>query len=63
MKKIRHSRLPITLESTDRLTFEFCKAIIMDFERYGLDKWIDEYGNWFDASKPNLNQLKLFNDK
>ena len=27
MKKIRHSRLPITLESSDRLTPDMLKAI------------------------------------
>ena len=60
MKIIRHSRLPITLESSDRLTFDFLKAITLGFERYGWDKLIDENGNWFEPNKPNKNQMELF---
>ena len=60
MKKIRHSRLPITLESSDKLTFDFLKAITLDLERYSWDRWIDEYGNWFEPNKPDPNQLELF---
>jgi hypothetical protein len=26
----------------------------------GWDKWIDEYGYWFNPNKPNPNQLELF---
>ena len=60
MKIIRHSRLPITLASSDKLTFDFLKAITLDFERYGWDTGIDEYGNWFESNKPNKNQMELF---
>jgi hypothetical protein len=63
MKKIRHSRLPITLESSDKLTFDFLKAITLDFERYGWDRWKDEYNNWFRPTKPNPKQLELFKEK
>ena len=61
MKKIRHSRLPITLESSDRLTPDMLKAIEFNIS-LGWDKWVDEYGNWFNPSKPNPNQLELFNE-
>ena len=60
MKIIRHSRLPITLASSDKLTFDFLKAITLDFEWYGWDRWVDEYGNWFEPNKPNKNQMELF---
>ena len=62
MKKIRHSRLPITLDSSDTLTPYFLEAIILDLNRHGWELWIDEYGNWFNPSKPNLKQLELFDE-
>ena len=62
MNKIRHSRLPITLDSSDALTPYFLEAIILDFDRHGWELWIDEYGNWFNPSKPNLKQLELFDE-
>ena len=62
MKKIRHSRLPITLESSDRLTPDMLKAIEINIS-LGWDKWVDEYGNWFNSSKPNPNQLELFEEE
>ena len=62
MKKIRHSKLPITLISDDHLTTDFLKAIQIQMEEYSWDDWIDEYGNWFTFwNKPNPNQLELFN--
>ena len=60
MKKIRHSRLPITLESSDRLTPDMLKAIEFNIS-LGWDKWVDQYGDWFNPNKPNPNQLELFN--
>jgi len=60
MKKIRHSRLPITLESSDSLRPFFLEAIILDFERHGWDLWKDEYDDWFEPNKPNKNQMELF---
>ena len=62
MKKIRHSRLPITLESSDRLTPDMLKAIEFNIS-LGCDKWVDEYGNWFNPHKPNPNQLELYFEK
>ena len=29
----------------------------------GWDKWVDEYGNWFNPHKPNPNQLELYFEK
>ena len=63
MKKIRHSRLPITLESSDNLTLDFLKSIEFNMKSTGWDLWIDEYGNWFRPIKLNPNQLELFNKK
>ena len=62
MKKIRHSKLPITLISDDHLTTDFLKGIQIQMEEYSWDDWIDEDGNWFTFwNKPNPNQLELFN--
>ena len=63
MKTIRHSRLPITLESSDDLTPSFLKSIEFNMKSTGWDLWIDEYGNWFRPIKLNPNQLELFNKK
>ena len=63
MKKIRHSRLPITLESSDNLSLDFLKSIEFNMKSTGWDLWIDEYGNWFRPMKLNPNQLELFNKK
>ena len=63
MKKIRHSRLPITLESSDNLSLDFLKSIEFNMKSTGWDLWIDEYGNWFRPMKLNSNQLELFNKK
>ena len=62
MKKIRHHKLPITLESADHLTTDMLKAIQIQMSEYSWDDWIDEDGNWFTFwNKPNPNQLELFN--
>ena len=29
----------------------------------GWDKWVDEYGDWFNPYKPNPNQLELYFEK
>ena len=63
MKKISHSRLPITLASSDTLTPDFLKAIEFNMKSTGWDLWIDEYGNWFKPMKVNKNQMELFNEK
>ena len=60
MKTIRHSRLPITLASSDNLTLSFLKSIEFNMNSTGWDLWIDEYGDWFRPMKPNPNQLELF---
>ena len=60
MKKIRHSVLPITLESTDKLTGDFLDSIKTQMTNNGWDKWVDEYGNWFDILYKNYRQLELF---
>ena len=62
MKKIRHSKLPITLESSDRLTLNMLKAISLQMEYPSWSTWIDEYGNWFRPFDKNPNQLELFNE-
>ena len=63
MRKIRHSKLPITLECSDTLTPNLLKAIQVQMAEYSWDAWIDEFGNWFNPYKPNPNQLELFDDK
>jgi len=47
MKKIRHSKLPITLESSDTLDLNMLQAIEIQMTAYAWDTWVDEYGNWF----------------
>ena len=60
MKKIRHSKLPITLESSNHLDINMLQAIEIQLSATGWERWIDEYGNWFRPIKPNRNQLELF---
>jgi hypothetical protein len=60
MKKLRHSILPITLESTDELKSDLLNAIDVQMTNSGWAKWVDEYGNWFDPFYKNSNQLELF---
>ena len=72
MKKIRHSKLPITLESTDTLDWDMLYAIQLNLmydendsraENQGCwNAWVDEDGNWFNPYKPNTNQLELFDE-
>ena len=40
MKKIRHHKLPITLESDDHLTLDMLKAIQIQMAEYSWDDWI-----------------------
>ena len=50
MRKIRHGKLPITLESSDELSFEMLEAISLNMEHdkknhySGWEYWVDEYG-------------------
>ena len=70
MKKIRHSKLPITLESDDPLTPDMLHTIQLnlmydekDSKRKNLrggELWVDEYGNWFNPNPKNRNQMELF---
>lgn len=60
MKKIRHSKLAITLESSDTLTLDMLKAISINMELDGWEAWIDEYGNWYRPFKSNPKQVELF---
>ena len=62
MKRIRHSKLPITLECTDTLDINMLQAIAIFMDEYGWELWIDEYGNWFDPYYKDPNQLELFNE-
>jgi len=63
MKKIRHGKLPITLESSDRLTPDFLKAISIQMDYKNWEYWVDEYGEWFNPYYYNPNQLELFEEK
>ena len=60
LKKLRHSKLPITLECADNLDINMLQAIDIQMTAYGWDMWIDEYGNWFRPFNKNPNQLELF---
>ena len=60
MKKLKHSKLPITLECDDNLDINMLQAIDVQMTAYGWGKWIDEYGYWFDPFYNNPNQLELF---
>ena len=72
MKKIRHSKLAITLESSDRLTPEMLHSIQLnlmydekDSKRENLrgwELWVDEYGEWFNPYPKDRNQLELFDE-
>ena len=62
MKKIRHSKLPITLECTDTLDINMLEAISIFMTEFGWKLWIDEYGNWFDPYYKDPNQLELFDE-
>ena len=62
MKKIRHSKLPITLESSDHLTQDFLKAIEFTMQSTGWDVWKDEYNNWFRPMEQNKKQMELFDE-
>ena len=62
MKKLRHSKLPVTIECTDNLDINMLQAIDIQMTEYGWNMWIDEYGNWFDPYYKDPNQLELFDD-
>ena len=70
MKKIRHSKLPITLECDDLLDYDMLYTIQLNMMYDEQDKrednqsgwlvWVDEYGDWCNPFKPNPNQMELF---
>ena len=68
MRKIRHSRLPITLVSADELTPDMLDTISInmtytpneDGKTSPWELWVDEYGEFFNPYKKNKNQLELF---
>ena len=62
MKEIRHSKLPITIVSSDNLTTDLLKAISLNMEYDMWDAWIDENDKWFNPFKPNPKQMELFED-
>ena len=72
IKKIRHSKLPITLESTDPLTHDMLYTIQLNMmydeqekreeNQSGWLMWVDEDGRWFNPFKPNPNQMELFKE-
>jgi len=63
LKKIKHSKLPITLECTDTLDINMLEAIAIFMDEHGWELWIDEYGNWFDPYYKDPSQLELFKNK
>ncbi len=63
MKKIRHSVLPVTLECADTLNINMLQAIDVHMSAYGWNRWVDEYGNWFDPYYNNPDQLELFDGR
>ena len=68
MKKIRHSKLPITLVSDDELTPDMLDTISINMTHTPTkgngtspwELWVDEYGEFFNPYKKNKNQLELF---
>ena len=72
IKKIRHSKLPITLESSDPLTHDMLYTIQLNMMYDSEDSrhsnqscwltWVDEDGHWFNPFKPNPNQMELFEE-
>ena len=68
MKRIRHSKLPIWLESANDLTPDMLDTISLNMtytprEGNGTspwELWVDEYGEWFSPYKKDSNQLELF---
>ena len=59
MRVLRHSKLPIKLISEDRLTYDMLNTIEINMAYDGWEAWVDEYGQWFNPTKPNPNQLEI----
>ena len=76
MKKIRHSKLPIWLESADELTPDMLDTISINMTytpnedgkstiliHCGIIIFlVDEFGEWFSPYKKNKNQMELFDE-
>lgn len=72
MKKIRHSKLPITIISGDNLDIDMLEAIQLNLmydekkskreNLRGWELWVDEYGEWFNPYPKDKNQLELFDE-
>ena len=39
------------------------QAIDVHMSAYGWNRWVDEYGNWFDPYYKDPNQLELFDGR
>jgi hypothetical protein len=73
MKKIRHSKLPITIISGDNLDIDMLEAIQLNLmydekkskreNLRGWELWVDEYGEWFNPYPKDKNQLELFDEE
>jgi hypothetical protein len=69
---IRHSKLPITLDSSDRLDHDMLNAIQLNLmydeknsklnNLRGWEVWVDEDGNWFNPYPKNIKQMELFDE-
>ena len=65
MKKIRHSKLPITIISGDNLDIDMLEAIQLNLmydekkskreNLRGWELWVDEYGEWFNGIIDNVS--------
>ena len=72
MKRIRHSKLPIVLESADDLTSDMLYTIQLNLmydeqqskreNLRGWELWVYEYGEWFNPYPKDKNQLELFGE-
>jgi uncharacterized membrane protein len=70
MKKIRHSKLPITLVSDDELTPDMLNTISVNMtytpnevgKTSPWELWVDEFGEWFSPYKKNKKQMELFDE-
>ena len=70
--KIRHSKLSITLESSDRLDHDMLNAIQLNLmydekdsklnNLRGWEVWVDDDGNWFNPYPKNTKQMELFDE-
>ena len=73
MKKIRHSKLPITIISGDNLDIAMLEAVQLNLmydekkskreNLRGWELWVDEYGEWFNPYPKDKNQLELFDEE